>query len=93
MKLIAVALLTFAIATPAYAFDGHDWGWTRPRAAVHQHHRYRHVHRVARLYRGSDNDIRHEDGRHSDEAAVTRGAASTTTRRWFQPSTPSPEMA
>jgi len=27
------------------------------------------------------------------KAAVTRGVASTTTRRWFQPSTPSPEMA
>jgi hypothetical protein len=27
------------------------------------------------------------------KVAVTRGVASTTTRRWFQPSTLSPEMA
>jgi len=72
MKLIAVALLPFAIAMPAYAFDGHDWGWTRPRAA-HQHHHYRHVHRVAHLYRGSDRDVRHEDGRHSDESRRDEG--------------------
>jgi hypothetical protein len=72
MKLIAVALLTLAIAAPAYAFDGHDWGWKRPRA-VHQHPHYRHVHRVARLYRGSDHDVRHEDGRHSDESRRDEG--------------------
>jgi hypothetical protein len=74
MKLVAVALLTFAIATPTYAFDGHDWGWTRPRAAVHQHHpavnqhhRYRHLHRMAHLYRESERDIRHEEGRRFEE--------------------------
>jgi hypothetical protein len=65
MKIIVVAFLSFFITATAYASSGH-WGWSRPQA-VQQHHHYRHkVHRVARLYRGSDEDVRHEEGRRSE---------------------------
>jgi hypothetical protein len=63
MKRIAVVLFTFAIAAPAYAYDGDDWAWTLPRG-VHRHYHHRHVvPSVVRLYREPDQDIRHEEGR------------------------------
>jgi hypothetical protein len=71
MKLIAVALLILVVVAPAYAHEGDIWDWTVPRGVHRHHYRHRHISHVAHLYRESDGDIRHEEGRHFE--AESRG--------------------